>query len=351
MTRVLIIDPQFAEAPDIERAVAGPDIALEIVRPGDGPVPEEALARADAVLNCRSRHRLDAWLIGAMAKARVIAQAGVGFNHIDIEAAARRGIPVCNTPDYGTREVADHAIALMLSLVRGVAAYDDRLRRRDDAWSTLALPLPPVRRLAGLTFGIVGLGRIGTATALRAKAFGLEVVFHDPYRPPGQELALGFGRAESLEALLASADILSLHCPLTPETERLIDDRRLAALKPGAILVNTARGGIVDLDAVERALRSGQLCAAALDVLPVEPLDRSHPLLAAWSKGEAWLEGRLIVTPHAAFYTPESLADMRRLAMQAVMDVLTAGRLRSCVNLRQLAGHGFFQTEWAAMHA
>jgi lactate dehydrogenase-like 2-hydroxyacid dehydrogenase len=349
MTRILIIDPQFADDPDIERGVAGPDVTFEIVRPGDQDVPEEALRRADAVLNCRSRHRLPARLIAQMDHAQVIAQAGVGFNHIDIEAAAARGIPVCNTPDYGTREVADHAIALMLSLVRGVAAYDARLRRRDDAWSTLQLQLPPVRRLAGLVFGIVGMGRIGTAAALRARAFGLEVAFHDPHLPPGQELALGFRRYDTLEALLSASDIVSLHCPLTPETTNLIDDRSLAALKPGAILINTARGGVVDLDAVERSLRSGRLCAAALDVLPREPLDRTHPLLAAWSRGEDWLEGRLILTPHAAFYTPESLADMRRLSMLAIVGFLGEGRLRACVNLRQLAEHGHFRAEWAAL--
>ncbi len=306
MTRILIIDPQFAEDPAIEREVAGPDVSFEIVRPGDDEVPEEALRRADAVLNCRSRHRLPAHLIAMMDRVRVIAQAGVGFNHIDIAAAAERGIPVCNTPDYGTREVADHAIALMLSLMRGVTAYDARLRVRDDAWSTLSLPLPPVRRLAGLTLGIVGMGRIGTAAAQRARAFGLDIAFHDPYQPPGLELALGVRRMATLEALLAQSDIVSLHCPLTPETANLIDDRSLAALKEGAVLVNTSRGGVTDLDAVERALRSGRLCAAALDVLPKEPLDRAHPLIAAWTRGEDWLEGRLILTPHAAFYTPEA---------------------------------------------
>ncbi len=277
MTRILIIDPQFAEDPAIEREVAGPDVTFEIVRPGDDEVPEEALRRADAVLNCRSRHRLPAHLIAMMDRVRVIAQAGVGFNHIDIAAAAERGIPVCNTPDYGTREVADHAIALMLSLMRGVTAYDARLRVRDDAWSTLSLPLPPVRRLAGLTLGIVGMGRIGMATAQRARAFGLEIAFHDPYQPPGLELALGFKRTATLDALLAQSDIVSLHCPLTSETSGLIDDRSLAALKEGAVLINTSRGGVTDLDAVERALRSGRLCAAALDVLPKEPLDRGIP--------------------------------------------------------------------------
>jgi phosphoglycerate dehydrogenase-like enzyme len=347
---ILIIDPQFRDDPDIEREVAGPDATFEIVRPGKEDTPLEALRRADAVLNCRSQHVLPERLIAAMERTKIVAQAGVGFNHIDIAAAARRGIPVCNTPDYGTREVADHAMALMLSLVRGVTAYNQRLLGRDDAWSTLALPLPPVRRLAGQVLGIVGLGRIGTALARRARAFELDIVLHDPYLPAGHELALGFRRAATLAELLGQSDIVSLHCPLTEETAGLIDDRSLAAMKPGAILINTARGGITDLDAVERGLRSGHLRAAGLDVLPREPLDRTHTLIAAWTAGENWLEGRLILTPHAAFYTPESLADMRRLSMLAIVGFLRTGKLRSCVNLRQLAKHGFFREEWAAMH-
>jgi lactate dehydrogenase-like 2-hydroxyacid dehydrogenase len=348
MTRILIIDPQFAEDPDIERAVAGPGMEFDIIRPGSGEVAKDAVRRADAVLNCRSRHLLPADLIDAMDRVQIIAQAGVGFNHIDIPAAARRGIPVCNTPDYGTREVADHAMALMLSLVRGVTAYHQRLLARDDAWSTLALPVPPVRRLAGQRLGIIGLGRIGTAMSMRARAFGLEVAFHDPYLPAGHELALGLERAETLAELLGVSDIVSIHCPLSEETANLMDDRTLAAMKPGGILINTARGGIVDLDAVHRVLSSGQLCAAALDVLPREPLDRSHPLIAAWTRGEAWLEGRLLLTPHAAFYSPESLADLRRLSMLAIVEFLTKRRLRSCVNLRQLAQNGYFEAEWAA---
>jgi lactate dehydrogenase-like 2-hydroxyacid dehydrogenase len=349
MIRVLIIDPQFADDPDIERTVAGPDVAFEIIRPGSGDVSEDALRRADAVLNCRSRHLLPARLIDVMERTRIIAQAGVGFNHIDIEAAARRGIPVCNTPDYGTREVADHAMALLLALTRGVTAYNNRLLKRDDAWSTLALPLPPVRRLDGQMLGIIGLGRIGTAMAMRARAFGIHVIFHDLHLPPGHELALGLRRVETLAQLLAASDIVSIHCPLADDTANLIDDQSLAAMKPGAILINTARGGIVDLDAVHRALANGRLCAAALDVLPREPLDRAHPLIAAWTRGEGWLEGRLLLTPHAAFYTPESLADMRRLSMLAIVEFLTKRRLRSCVNLRQLAERGFFRDEWNAM--
>jgi phosphoglycerate dehydrogenase-like enzyme len=343
--KVLIIDPQFAAAPDVERTVLPEDLFdIEVWRPaGAEHAPIELLGAADAVLNCRSRHGLKAPAVAALDRTRIVVQAGVGFNHIDLEACGRRGIPVCNTPDYGTMEVADHAIALTLTMLRGVTAYHMRLLTRDDAWATLTLPLAPVRRLRGLTFGIVGLGRIGTAAALRARAFEMRPVFYDPYLPPGAELALGVGRANSLHDLMAMSDVVSIHCPLTPETAGFIDDAALAAAKPGLLLINTARGPIVDLDAVERALREDRLVGAGLDVLPVEPLDRSHPLLAAWSRQEKWLEGRLTVTPHAAFFTPESLRDMRRLSAQAILDYLRDGKLRSCVNLahldmRRLAG-------------
>ena len=340
MTRVLIIDPQFEDDPDIEREVAGEGVTFDIVRPGLGEVPAEPLRKADAVVNCRSRHRLPAHLVAEMRRAKVVVQAGVGFNHIDIEECARRGIPVCNTPDYCSLEVADHTLGLLLALTRGTTAYHNRLLRRDDAWSTAKLPMPAVRRMRGRVFGIVGLGRIGLAVAARARAFGMEVAFHDPYLPDGIEHSLGYRRTVTLDDLLARSDVVSLHCPLTPETARLIGDRAVAAMKPDSILINTSRGGTVDVDAVERGLRSGKLLAAALDVLPVEPLDRSHSLFAAWSREEPWLEGRLVLTPHAAFYTPESLADMRRLSMLAVVRFLRDGRLRSCVNLDALRAHG-----------
>jgi lactate dehydrogenase-like 2-hydroxyacid dehydrogenase len=339
--RVVIIDPQFARDPDIERLVIGPEPEIMIWRPEDSVSPDPALlAQADVLLNCRSRHRLPEAIVARLHRARLVVQAGVGFNHIDLEACARRGIAVCNTPDYGTTEVADHAIALMLTLLRGTAAYNARLLAREAAWSTSELALPPVRRLRGLTFGVVGLGRIGLATALRARAFGLAIAFHDPLLPPGAELSTGFARHTTLASLLAASDIVSLHCPMTPATERLIGPDAVAAMRPGAVLINTARGGVVDLDAVHDGLRSGRIGAAGLDVLAQEPPDRTHALLAAWARQEPWLEGRLLITPHAAFYSPESLADMRRLSAQAVADFLRDGTLRSCVNLDALRHHG-----------
>jgi lactate dehydrogenase-like 2-hydroxyacid dehydrogenase len=341
MMRIAIIDPQFDRHADIEATEAGPGVEFQILRPGTGSVDAALLRDADAVVNCRSRHVLTAPIVDAMERARIVVQAGVGFNHIDLDACARRGIPVCNTPDYGTMEVADHAMGLTLALLRGIPAYNERLLTRDDAWTTQALPVPPIRRIAGLTFGVVGLGRIGTAAALRARAFQMRIAFYDPYLPPGQELAFGFERAASLAALFQGCDVVSLHCPMTEQTRTMIDATAIAGMKPGAILINTARGGIVDLDAVEAGLRDGRLSGVALDVLPHEPLDRRHPLLTAWTAREPWLEGRLLITPHAAFYTPESLADMRRLSMRAVMSFVREGKLRSCVNLRELARHGF----------
>ena len=339
--RILIIDPQFDGAPEVEREVTGPAARFDIVRAVERAEDLALLRRAEAVINCRSRHFLPRRLIEQMAAARIVVQAGVGFDHIDIAACAERGIPVCNTPDYGTMEVADHAIAMMLDLMRGTTAYNNRLLVRDDAWNTKALPVAPVRRLRGQVFGVVGLGRIGLAAALRAQAFGLRVMFYDPLLPAGAELSAGFARADRLGDLLAAADIVSLHCPLTEATRGMIDAAAVAAMKPGAILINTARGRVIDLDAVEGGLRSGRLSAAALDVLPEEPLDRRHPLLTAWTAGEAWLEGRLLITPHAAFFTPQSLRDMRRLSTLAVVQYLREGRLRSCVNLEALRAHGF----------
>lgn len=336
--RVLIIDPLFDDRPDIEAEIAGPDVAFDVVRTDE--VAGDLVRKADAVIACRSRRPIRASLIGLMERTRIIVQAGVGYNHIDLRACARQGIPVCNTPHYGTREVADHAIALTLSLARGVTAYNNRLLFRIGSWGTHTLPLPPVRRLAGQNFGIIGLGRIGTATALRAQSFQMSVGFYDPQLPSGQELALGLRRFETLDDLLAWSDIVSLHCPLTEATRNLIDRSAVARMRPGSVLINTARGGVVDLSALEEGLRSGKVAAAGLDVLPEEPLDPQASLLAAWLARESWLEGRLILTPHAAFYTPESLADMRRLSTLTAVSFLRGGRPQNCVNLDDLDRFG-----------
>src|SRR5437764_6570095 len=207
--------------------------------------------------------------IGRLKHCRLIVRCGVGFDNVDRAAARGRGIPVANVPDYGTEEVADSAIGLMLSLTRGINFLNNRLQRKAGPWAYT--PAAPLLRLRGRVFGVVGLGRIGTAAALRAQALGMDVAFYDPYKPDGYDKALGIRRVEKLDDLLKQAFILSVHCPLTPETKHIVDARALSLMQNGSFLVNTARGGTVDAAAIPEAIRSGKLAGAAIDVLPAEP--------------------------------------------------------------------------------
>ncbi|NBB82372.1 MAG: C-terminal binding protein [Alphaproteobacteria bacterium] len=328
---VLTPDAQYADDGTVERRTAGDHVAWEIRRERDAArIPAESWARADALLVWHEV-KIDADLIARLENCRIIVRAGVGFDHIDLAAADRAGIPVCNTPDYGTAEVADHAMALMLAFKRGIPAFHDRLRA-DPVGGFDAAAVPQVARLRGRRIAIVGLGRIGTATALRAKAFGMTVVGYDPYLPRGQEIALGIERVETLEAALDRADVVSLHTPLTSETRGLIGARAFGLMAPEAVLINTARGAVVDLDALWEALRMDEIAAAGLDVLPEEPPPADHPLIRAYAAQEAWLRDRLILTPHAAWISAASREDARRLSTETLVQFLVDGRLRNCVN-------------------
>jgi phosphoglycerate dehydrogenase-like enzyme len=248
-------------------------------------------------------------VIARLKNCRAIIRNGVGFDSVDIAAAAKAGIPVCNVPDYGTEEVADHALALTLALYRQLFPLDAEAKQLGWKINVFA----KMRRLRTQTFGIVGLGRIGTAAALRAKAFGFRVVFFDPYVPAGTHKAVGVERVETLDALLQASDVVSVHCPLTAETRGMIGAREIALLRPGAFVVNTARGDIVQKAPVFAALRSGHLGGAGLDVVEAEPL--RTPEEAATPN--------LICTCHAAFCSPEGMVEMRstsaKIARAAVL--------------------------------
>jgi C-terminal binding protein len=238
---------------------------------------------------------------------------------------------VCNVPDYGTAEIADHALALTLTLRRGILLHHDKQRSQPPAlWAPINTPL--VARLQTQTFGILGLGRIGTAAALRAKAFGFQVLFYDPYLPNGVDKSLGIARTKDVQDLFRRSNVLSLHAPCTRETRGMVGYELLSLLPRGAVLVNTARGEIVDLDGVERCLREGILSGAGLDVLPEEPIpeDNVHSLIRAYREKEEWLEGRMVLTCHTAFFSPESFVDIRVKSAETMRDVLLLG-LRSNV--------------------
>ena len=274
--------------------------------------------------------RLTRPTIERLEHCRLIVRCGVGFDNVDHAFARERGITVANVPDYGTEEVADSAIGMMLALTRGIHQFNTRLRDRPDPW--MYHVFSPLHRLRGRTFAIVGLGRIGIATALRAKALGMDVAFFDPYRQDGFDKALGIRRVESLEELFSKAFVLSLHCPLTPETRHLVNAESLAWLRPGAYLVNTARGGVVDTAAIPAALASGRLAGAGIDVLPHEPPAADDPLLVAWRDRSHPAYERLIINPHAAFYSEEGLLDMRVKGSDACRRALLGQPLRNVVN-------------------
>ncbi|MEM9620067.1 MAG: C-terminal binding protein [Pseudomonadota bacterium] len=266
-----------------------------------------------------------------LQRCRILVTPKVGFDNIDLQAWGAMGVPVCNVPDYGTQEVADHAMALMLSLMKGITFHTRELKTDPKGLWRPALN-PFGKRLSACVFGVVGLGRIGTAAALRAKAFGMDVVMYDPYRENGAELSVGVRRVHSLQELFAQSDVVSVHAPLSTETENLINADVLAASKPGLVLVNTARGPVIDLDALYTALKNDQVRAAGLDVLPQEPADPEHPLIKAWAANEEWIDHRLLITPHSAFFTPESVYDMRFKGGEVAIDYLSDGRLQNCVN-------------------
>lgn len=330
--RLFTPDAQYADDGSIERATAGEGVHWTILRERDpARLPDAALRQADGIVVWHEM-KIDAAFVERIPNCRIIVRAGVGFDHIDLAATGAAGIPVCNTPDYGTSEVADHAIALMLALTRGIVTYQEHLRRDPISGFDSALA-PLVRRSRGKTFGVVGFGRIGTATALRAKAFGFRVVGYDPYVSPGTEIAIGIERVHQLEALLEVSDIVSLHCPLTEETRGMIGAAALDRMKRTAILVNTARGAVVDVPELLEALRSGQIAGAGIDVLPVEPPRQNDAIALAYRDLKAaGLEDRLLLTPHAAWSSPESAADARRLAVETAVMYLREGRLRNGVN-------------------
>jgi phosphoglycerate dehydrogenase-like enzyme len=270
-------------------------------------LPAEALA-AD-VLILWHNIPVDAGVVARLINCRALIRNGTGFDSVDAAAAAARGIPVCNVPDYGTEEVADHTLALALALCRQLFPLDAEAKRL--GWQINVAD--QMRRLRGRVFGIIGLGRIGTATALRAKAFGFRVLFFDPYLARGTHKALGVERAETLDELLQASDLVSIHCPLTNETRGMIGAREIALMKPTAFLVNTARGDIVQKAPVLAALREKRLAGAGLDVVENEPLRSTEEAATP----------NLIVTCHAAFCSPEGMVEMRtssaRLARAAVL--------------------------------
>jgi D-3-phosphoglycerate dehydrogenase len=282
------------------------------------PVPVgPRLADADAVLV--TVQEITDPMLAAMPACKIIARVGTGLDSIDLDAAARRGILVTNVADYSVDEVSTHAIALLLACARRVPQYLDIVR--GGQWASTGGGI--IRRLRGQALGLAGFGRIGQATAVKALGLGLRVLVCDPFQAAADIAAAG---AEPVDwpTLLAGSDYLSLHVPLTPESAHLINADALRAMKSSAVLINTARGGLVDETALAAAIRAGDIAGAALDVLAAEPPPGDHPLLA---------DPRILITPHTAWYSQEAQRDVVVRACEDVQRVLSGQPARSPANV------------------
>jgi len=314
MRPVVVVADQVAEA---GLAVLRAERALEVVVTAGRPdLLDEALAGADALL-VRSDTRVTAERIARAPRLRVIGRAGTGVDNIDLEAATRHGVIVLNAAGANTISAAEHTIALLLALVHRIPEASASMAT--GRWDRKHLA---GRELCGKRLGVIGFGRIGARVAEIARALGTIVVAHDPFLPHERITALG-AEPVSLEDLLATADIVSLHLPLAASTHHLIDRERLATMKSGAILVNAARGGLIDHEALLEAVESGRLGGAALDVFESEPLPPDSPLRRS---------DRLLLTPHLAASTAEAQARAATEICEYVRDFLVEGRVRGAVN-------------------
>jgi len=299
--KVVVTDQVFPSV-DIERSLlAEIDAELKVA---DG-TPQGVLALAadaDGLLN--TYLPIDAELVGKLGRCKIVARYGIGIDNIDVEAASRAGITVTNVPDYSVQEVAAHALAMMLSLARRLPRADALVR--EGKWGIDQLR--PLRRLSGMSFGLVGYGRIARQLSLSIRALGGNLLVHDPYLRPAD----GLPTLVSLDELVERSDVISIHAPATPETRGMFDAARISRMRGGALLINTSRGPLVVLADLIEALRSGHLGGAALDVFEKDPPDAARLRDVP----------NLLLSPHMAYYSEESLKESQRKAATQVVKVL-----------------------------
>jgi D-3-phosphoglycerate dehydrogenase len=325
-TRVLITDQVFGGT-SIERGILEP-LGVEVV---EAPATDEAtlvrLAEGAAGLLVCYAKITDAVLECAAPTCAIVARYGIGYDNVPVATATRLGMVVTNVPDYCLDEVADHTMALLLAMARGVPRMDREVRS-----GTWQVPNAGIHRIAGRRLALIGVGRIGRRVATRAQAFGLMVNAYDPFV---QDWDIpGVTRADSLVEAVADADFISVHAPLTAENRHLISAESIREMRRSPVIVNTSRGGLVDLDAVTRALDDGRLSGVALDVTEPEPLPIEHPLRA---------HPRALITPHASFYSAEAQDDLQRRVAEEIARSLEGAPPRCPVNadaLKAVRGNG-----------
>jgi D-3-phosphoglycerate dehydrogenase len=326
-TTVVIADYDFGDV-DIERAIVE-RAGFELVAAQCKTEDEVIEVARDAAAVVAQYATISARVIAELAECRVIARYGTGVDIVDVDAATRHGVLVTNVPnDWCEDEVADHALALLLAVARKITVYDRATRGGTWQWQSGA----PIHRLRGSVLGLLSFGAIARAIAVRAAGFGMRITAHDPF-VPAEEIAAAGVEPVSFDELITGSDCLVIQAPLTPATHHLFDEARLRRMKPTSILINTARGPIVDDRALHRALSEGWIAGAGLDDIEEEPAKvrdwrADNPLFGL---------DNVVVTPHAAYYSEESIATVRRFAAEEVVRVLTGQAPLSPVNAADLA--------------
>ena len=315
--RVVITDCDHDNIEPEQRVFAEADFDVHLAECKTASDVIEQARDADALINQYAP--IDENVLAHLTQCRIVVRYGVGVDTIDVEAATRHGVWVVNVPDYGTEEVSDHAFALLLNLLRGVGRYDRAVRSGEWDYSAVR----PLRRLRTLTVGVIGCGHIGAGFARKVGCLGARVLGYDAAGVPEELVRDGVVEPADLDELLARADAVSLHAPLTEHTRHLIGAEQIRLMKSGAYLVNTSRGGLVDSAALLRALNEGEIAGAALDVLETEPPEAGDPLVT---------HERVLITPHAAWYSEESMETLKSEVAREVVRVLSGERPRSPVN-------------------
>ena len=317
MPTVAITDYSFPDL-ELERSILSAD-GFELRSGNDKEIPalQMLVAEADAVITQFAP--INAGVIGAMQRAKVIVRYGIGYDNVDVLAARERGIPVCNVPDYCIDEVADHTLAFILGVTRQVVP--NTLRVREGQWG-LATPLDQLRTLRDQTVGLVGFGRIGREVAARLGPFKCRRLVHDAFVPADAVRSAGC-EPVAIDELLAQSDIVTLHCPSTPQTKKLLNDASLGRVKRGAVVVNLARGDLIDTDALVTALQSGHLSAAAIDVCDPEPIPVDSSLRSL---------PNVIAASHIASASPKAVRTLRETAAKIAAMALLGEPLPNVVN-------------------
>ena len=338
--RILFPDMWFEGESDLETGPFSPEHDLRCfwaLAPSE--VPDEEWRMCEAIV-FGNQFPLPPDLVRQLDNCKIIAVAAIGVDYIPLEMCNNKGIHVCNLPDYGIDDVADHTIGLLLALSRQIPIFSELVRadaiENWTAWTNRPMTLS--KRLSRRVVGVVGQGRIGQAVTRRLEAFGAKILVYDPYVSAPTD-STNIARTATLDDLLSQSDIISLHVPLTDETHHLINTNTIAQMKDGVVIVNTSRGKLIDHAALAEALVSKKVAAAALDVLNDEPPGAADPMVRLFQQDSSVGHERLIVTPHMAFYSDASVEALRSGPAQIVAEFIRSGHAVNCVNGEALRRH------------